>query len=134
MIVLDSSFLIAFHNQADFHHSAALEVMEDFAKGSWGQGLLPEYVFLEVVTVLLVRRSLRSATAVGSLLLGAKELDLIPCSEVFHDAWRMFASQVDTGLSFADCAVASVALHRDPSLVATFDRGFANISGITVVP
>ena len=32
--------------------------MEQFLSGKWGRGLLLEYVFLEVVTVLLARREL----------------------------------------------------------------------------
>ena len=49
MIVLDSSFLIAFHNERDSHHNAAYGLMERFLAGDWGRGLLLEYVFLEVV-------------------------------------------------------------------------------------
>ena len=54
MIVLDSSFLIRFHNERDAHHSAACVLMEQFLAGAWGKGLLLEYVFLEVVTVLMM--------------------------------------------------------------------------------
>jgi len=40
-----------------------------------GRGLLLEYVFLEVATVLLVRRDLGVVARVGRLLLDAEELD-----------------------------------------------------------
>ena len=55
MIVLDSSFLIGFHNDRDAHHAKASSLMRDFLDGRWSKGLLLEYVFLEVVTVLLCR-------------------------------------------------------------------------------
>jgi len=51
VLILDSSFLIAFHNKNDVHHAAATKVMEDFLRGEYGRALLLEYVFLEVVTV-----------------------------------------------------------------------------------
>ena len=81
MIVLDSSFLIGFHNERDGHHSAASAWMERFLSGEWGRGLLLEYVFLEVATVLLVRRDLEVASRVGRLLLNAEELDFVPNGE-----------------------------------------------------
>jgi hypothetical protein len=36
--------------------------MEQFLGGAWGKGLLLEYVFLDIVTVLLVRRDDAVAT------------------------------------------------------------------------
>jgi uncharacterized protein len=85
MIVLDSSFLIAFYNERDSQHEAARGLMCEFLDCRWEKGLLPEYVFLEVVTVLLVRRDLVTAVRTGRLLLEAQELEFVPCSDVF---WR----------------------------------------------
>ena len=100
MIVLDSSFIVAFHNERDAHHSLARGWMERFLEGEWGRGLLLEYVFLEVMTVLLVRRDIGVAARVGWLLLEAGELDFVPCSDLFPDAFRMFTRQGRTRLSF----------------------------------
>ncbi len=108
--------------------------MRDFVGGRWGQGLLLEYVFLEVVTVLAARRTLDVATAVGRVLLEARELEFVACSDVFAETWDRFTNQSGGDLSFADCAIATVALRQDPPLVATFDRDFATIPGLTVVP
>jgi len=52
VIVLDSSFLIAYHNERDVHHPAAAEAMQKFLAGAWGRGLLLERVFLEVLLPL----------------------------------------------------------------------------------
>ena len=65
MIVLDSSFLIGYYNERDSHHQAALTLMDRFLAGEWGRGLLLEYIFLEIVTVLLVRRDYAVATRAG---------------------------------------------------------------------
>jgi hypothetical protein len=51
--------------------------MDRFLAGTWGRGLLLEYVFLEITTVLMLRRDLSVATRVGRILLLPKlHLDL----------------------------------------------------------
>lgn len=82
MIVLDSSFLIAFHNTRDGHHAAASRIMVQFVGGKWGRGLLLEYVFLETVTAIKARMNAATATSAGTTLLEAVEIDFVPCSEI----------------------------------------------------
>ncbi|MBI3455489.1 MAG: type II toxin-antitoxin system VapC family toxin [Candidatus Rokubacteria bacterium] len=115
MVVLDSSFLIAYHNARDLHHHAAARAMERLVAGEWGRALLLEYVFLEVATVLLTRRGLRVAAAVASALLEAREVDFVPCSELFPAAWETFRTQPHGTLSFTDAAIASSASPRGES-------------------
>lgn len=134
MIVLDSSFLIAFHNERDAHHNTACTLMERFLKGEWGRGLLLEYVFLEVATVLLVRRDLTVAARVGRLLLDADELDFVPCSDLFSDVFEVFTHQGNTRLSLADAAIAHVAQERTGGLMLTFDEEFDKFSGVIPLP
>ena len=132
MIVVDSSFLIGYHNQRDAHHKTASALMKRFLAGEWGNGLLLEYVVLEVATVLLVRRDLGVAAAVSRLLLEAAELHFVPCSDLFPHAFDLFTHQANTRLSFADAAIAHVARERAGGLVLTFDEEFAKVPGIRV--
>jgi predicted nucleic acid-binding protein len=134
VIVLDSSFLIAFHNERDSQHEAARDLMREFLAGRWGKGLLPEYVFLEVVTVLLVRRDLATAVRTGRLLLEAQELDFVPCSDVFLDSVQLFGWQKNTSLSFADAAIAVIARTLADGQVLTFDAGFRKVTGLRPEP
>jgi predicted nucleic acid-binding protein len=133
MILLDSSFLVAFHNTRDIHHEAAAGVMQLLLDGKWGSGLLLEYVFLEVTTVIALRRSPALAVSVGDILLEARELSFVPCSAVFRDASATFRSQGSAGLSFVDAAIVSVARRMEVP-VATFDSGFRKLEGISAVP
>jgi predicted nucleic acid-binding protein len=130
LIVFDSSFVVGFYNERDAHHKTASALMERFLKGEWGPGLLLEYVFLEVVTVLLVRRDLQVAARVGKLLLDAEELEFVPCSDLFSSAFEIFTHQGNTRLSFADAAIAHVAQERAEGLVLTFDEEFSKLPGI----
>jgi len=134
VIVLDTSFLVAFHNSRDAHHASARAVMDELVAGRWGRALLLEYVILEVTTVLLLRRNLNVASSVASILLQAREVDFVPCSEFFFDTLETFRNQSDTAFSFADSAIITVARRYDASCIATFDREFDGLKGITVVP
>lgn len=134
MIVLDSSFLIAFHNTRDVHHGAAAELMDRFLDGEWGSGLLLEYIFLEVVTVLASRRDLEVASTVGDALLEAEELQFVPCSELFLDAYSTLRDQEHGELSLADAAIVTLARQWSIPHVATFDDDFRDLEGVSVVP
>jgi predicted nucleic acid-binding protein len=134
VIVLDSSFLVAYHNERDIHHRAAADAMEELVAGAWGRALLLEYVFLEVVTVLVARRGLQTASRVATALLEAREVDFLPCSDVFLEALETFRSQRRGTLSFTDAAIVTVARKSGGCPVATFDADFRRVDGISVVP
>lgn len=134
MIVLDSSFLVAYHNERDVHHPAAARTMDRLLAREWGEVLLPEYVFLEVMTVLAARLGLQEAVAVGETLLHAEEVEFVPCSDVFLDSFEVFRRQSDGGLSFTDAAIVAIAHRLEAPYVATFDGDFRRVEGITVVP
>lgn len=134
MVVLDSSFLVAYHNRRDRHHPAAARAMDRLIADEWGRALLLEYVFLEVMTVLLARRGLDTASRVAAVLLQAREVDFVACSEIFGDTLETFRAQRDGRLSFTDAAIVTIARQREARFVATFDHDFLGVPGITVVP
>jgi predicted nucleic acid-binding protein len=134
MIVLDSSFLVAYHNRRDVHHGAAAAAMERLVANEWGPALLLEYVFLEVVTVLLARRGLEVAVHVATVLLGARDVEFVPSSDMFLDVMETFRAQRHGRLSFTDAAIVTAARRRDARFVATFDRDFRQVEGLAVVP
>ena len=134
MIVLDSSFLIAFQNRRDVHHAAASRVMPDLIGGGFGRLLLLEYVFLEVVTVLLARCGHAIAVDTADTLLNAHEVDFLSCSELFQSALDVFRTTPAARLSFTDAAIVAAARQHETEFVATFDDGFRRIEGLTLVP
>lgn len=134
MIVLDSSFLIAYHNARDLHHEVAVDLMRRVVAGEWGTALLPEHVFLEVVTVVAARRSPAVAVAVGPTLLDAREVELVPCSPYFPTVVEAFGALASKGLSFTDAAIVTIARDRGRCPIATFDRHFAAAGELTLVP
>jgi predicted nucleic acid-binding protein len=133
-VLVDASFLVAFHNERDVHHQRAVRGMEELLAGHWGGALLLEYIFLEVVTVLLVRRGLETAREVADILAHAAELEFVPCSDLFASALDIFRRQSGSRLSFADAALVAAARQRGISHLATFDEGLREIGGLTLVP
>ncbi len=134
MVVLDTSFLVGYHNERDAHHAAAARALVQMQAGVWGPALLLEYVFLEVVTVIAARRGLEQAVRAGRTLLAARELTFVPCSELFLDAWMLFREQRETTLSLADAAIVVAARREPPGRILTFDTDFQAVQGVTVLP
>ena len=97
MIILDSSFLIAFHNSNDVHHRSACDIMDRLLSGEWGKSILIEYVFLEVTTVLLARRNLETATSFGMHILQAAEVEFVACTEYFMETFEEFKKLFESG-------------------------------------
>jgi predicted nucleic acid-binding protein len=133
VIVLDSSFLIAYHNTRDAHHPEAARAMVHLVAGEWGQALLLEYVLMEVATVLRARRSAAVASEVAEQLLEAREVEFVPCSDFFFETLSTFRREPGT-LSFTDAAIVTVARREKKGYVATFDTDFRGVSGVIPIP
>jgi len=105
--------------------------MDHLARGEWGEAILLEYVVVEVVTVIAARREHHPAVSVGDRLIGNRDLEFVPCSRLFSSAFEVFRSE--HSLSFVDAAIVAVARSRE-ARVATFDRDFAAIEELEIVP
>lgn len=134
MIVLDSSFLIAHAVEKDAHHAEALAVMERLAAGEWGDALLPEYVLVEVATVVASRVGLDASVAVADALLGAAKVSFVPAADHVAATLDVFRRQPKARLSFTDAAIVAVARSRGATHVASFDTDFRGVPGIKLVP
>ena len=96
--------------------------------------MLIEYVFVEVVTVLLARCGHRTALDIADILLDAEQTDFVPCPELFPAALREFRTRAATGLSFADSVIVAAARRHGARFIAAFDEGFRGIEEIALVP
>jgi uncharacterized protein len=132
MIMLDSSFLIAYHNTKDKYHKRASELMPKIASGEYGNVNITEYIFDETATYLAAKQSLNKAVTVGGYLLGATELIGI-AREDFDIAWNIFKSQRNTRLSFTDCTIIVVMRAHAITKLASFDMNFKSFDDIKVV-
>lgn len=133
MIFLDSSAIIAYKNVDDKNHKKAVNIFQKLNAGEYGIGVISEFVFSEVTTVLALRKSMEAAKEVGTVLLEAKEIEIIKASEVFERTWEIFSNQKDTGLSFVDASNLACMVLRKIRKIATFDRDFLRMMAVEVV-
>ena len=134
MIVLDTSFLLAFHDEGDVNHTAARVSMSRLLDGAWGKGLLLELVFVDTLSILKRARPAGVAQQLGSDLLKARELDFVPASEHFRAVWTEFQTDFLSPLSFTSHAVAWTARQRAGGKVLTFDPALRESPGVIVEP
>jgi predicted nucleic acid-binding protein len=134
VIVLDTSFLVSLVNAGDVNHAKARSAMKRIVAAEWGDALLPEYVFSELMTVLRARTSLEDAARVGRNILESDEFTLVPCIAHIPAAFAEFSGRKNASLSFTDAAVVAIARTLGADYVATFDKAFRRVEGIRVVP
>ncbi len=134
MIVVDTSILLAFHNTRDARHAEALDAMQRFSSGTWGKGLLLEYVFLETVSRLKAAAGPVVAIQSGSILRRAHQFEFVPSSDQFGRYWAEFQSNYLTPLNFTDQAIVVTARERTGGKVLAVDAVFRQVPGITVFP
>ncbi len=133
MIFLDSSAIIAYKNADDINHRKASDIFQKLNAGDYGIGVISEFVFSEVTTVLALRKSMDAAKEVGNILLEAREIEIMRASEVFERSWEIFSEQENTGLSFVDASNLACMKMRKIKKIATFDKDFVKIRSVEVV-
>jgi predicted nucleic acid-binding protein len=133
VILLDSSLIVAYSNELDQNHIKAKQIIDDVAKERYGTPIITDYVFDEVVTVMLARtKSLARVTGLGETLLGATQLVRID-EGLFDMAWVIFKQQRKNKFSFTDCTSIAVCRAREISNVATFDEDFAELDAVNAI-
>jgi predicted nucleic acid-binding protein len=130
VLVLDTSVLVSAHHEGEAHHAKARSFLESLPGGGWDAILLHEYVFLELVTVLAVRRSFARAVEAGEALLAANGIEFVASSEDFLAVWQAFRSQGRGKLSFADSALVALGKARNATHLATFDKDLLKAAGL----
>jgi len=133
MIFLDSSFLVAYSNEEDSLHAKAMKVASDLADGKYGMPVITDYIFDEVITILLVRtKNFRKAIETGEKLIGTT-LFLHMDSALFSDSWSIFKNQNNPRLSFTDCSIVAVCKANGIGTLVTFDRDLKEDSKLNIV-
>jgi len=133
LIFLDSSAIIAYKNADDINHKKAVALFQKLNAGEYGIGVISEFVFSEVTTVLALRKSMEAAKDVGNVLLDAKEIEIMKASEVFERSWEIFSNQEESGLSFVDASNLACMEMRRIRKIATFDKDFLGLSDVEVM-
>ncbi len=102
MTILDSNVWIAlFHNQ-DSQHAKAEKIFFSLTQ----KILIPEYVILEVSSVLLLKSNKEIADAFLERVIDSEDVEVALSNELFFlDVVKTFQSYPKHDLSFIDCAL-----------------------------
>lgn len=133
MILLDSSFLVAYANKVDANHEKAYREMENIERGVYGTPAITDYVFDEVVTVVLARtKDAKATNELGEKLVSATTMLRID-EDIFRLAWELFKGQERPVLSFTDCTNIATCKINGISSIATFDEDLRSVGWLKVV-
>ena len=115
MTILDSNIWIAWLNESDSQHGEADQVLAEVTLPIG----LPEYVLLEVATVLSRRVNKKTADGFIRYVQDNKDIQLIPSSGEFLQAViKAYLKKPHRGLSFVDVSLTVFAKNYS---VRTFD-------------
>ena len=133
MILLDSSLIIAYSNKSDVNHEKAIKIMKDVDRGRYGTPVITDYIFDEVVTVMLLKtKNLLEVVKLGETLINATLLFRVD-ENVFKLAWEIFKKQSKPRFSFTDCTNIATCRLYGITTIATFDKGFKGLKELNVV-
>lgn len=133
MILLDSSFVIAFYSELDNNHKQARELMKRIAAKEYGDLFISDYVIDEVSTVIMKRLGVKTVTRICKELLNAAYLVNID-DDMFYKTFDIFQKQRGTTLSFTDCSNIAIIEEKGIRNLAAFDSDFKHFARISTVP
>ncbi len=130
-ILIDASVFCAYANLKDVHHSHSKQIIGDVVSGKYGDAVITDYIFDEIVTVVARKVHKEKAIQIGKFLLSSEVILTRVNTLVFEKAWEVFNGAA--GLSFTDCTCIAFMKIFGVNKIATFDKGFNNIKDVQVV-
>lgn len=119
MTILDSSILIAYISKQDSQHAQAVKLF----KGLKPPVAIPEYIIVEVCTVLAFKVDKPTAIFFLEFVIGNKDFVLLPSGLQFLiDVVHLFKTSAPPALSFPDTSLLYLSEHNE---VITFDKQLA---------
>lgn len=120
-IFLDTSALYAYINAKDPDYRR----VNDFLNSFKGRVIITNYIFDEIVTLVLARLGHDKAVFVGNILNKSPQVDRVWVTLSDEKAaWMLFVSRKDKGYSFTDCISFVVMKRLKISKCAALDGHF----------
>jgi len=125
-VIFDSNVWIAFLNSEDSQHKKAVEIF----KQNTQKVIVPEYVVLEVASILQIRSGQIVANKFLNGIEKSKNVKILLSSQgLFLKTNRLFQAQKQKKLAFVDCALL---LLSSGIKVITFDKALEKEIGSLV--
>lgn len=130
-ILIDASVFCAYANLKDVHHSRSKQIIEDVVSGKYGDAVITDYIFDEIVTVVARKVHKEKAVQIGKFLLSSEVILTRVNTLVFEKAWEVFNKTAN--LSFTDCTCLAFMQLFEVKKIATFDKEFGKMGGAEII-
>ena len=124
-IIIDTGVFFSFYNQKDKNHERSKTIIRDILKGMYGQPLLLDYIFDELMTLIQYRTKRNDlATRIGTAILKHNVYYLTQITpNAFRKAWELFSNQKERkSLSFTDAILVAMARELSIRRISSFDN------------
>lgn len=133
MILLDTSFLIAYEVDTDSNHERAVSLRERITREEFGPLIISDYIFDEILTVTFSKtKNLEKTIIIGMELRNSSILIKLNDKD-FEETWELFKKQKNTKFSFTDSSNVALMKRMGIKNIATFDEDFKKIKEINVI-
>ena len=127
---VDTGAWYAYINAKDSDHSRIRGFLESFD----GKLVTSNYIFDEIITLVLARLGHQRAVKVGGVLLNPGVVEMVRIGATDErSAWLLFQERPDKTYSFTDCTSFALMHRIDITRALTLDEHFAQ-EGFEVVP
>jgi predicted nucleic acid-binding protein len=134
LALIDTSAIYAIAVRADQNHARAVEFARRWLSGR-GAFILPDWVFVETMTLLKARFGSGPAVRVGDELRQNPAYRwMTVTSEDERESWITFQKYADKDWSYTDCAILVLAQRLHLKEAFSFDKHFAQMPAIVRRP
>lgn len=133
-VFIDANVLVANANIRDSCHARADVLLNEIIKLKFGKPFTSDYIFDEIVTVLMQKtKDMKRTKDYGERLIDG-EIEILTVDEhIFKEAWTIFKEQGQTKLSFTDCTNLAIMRTHNIQHIATFDQAYKKQKNISVI-
>ena len=133
MIFVDSNVFISYYNEDDINHNLAIKILKDIEEFKYGNAIISDYVFDEIITVCLLRiKEKEKVIKLGLAILKSKIKIFKVNKDIFKKAWQLF-QEYNLKMSFTDFTNLAFLDLLGIDNIATFDKDFKKVKNVNVV-
>ena len=128
-IFIDTNIFAAAKLKNDVDHKQSKQLLEDALFGKYSQVFTSDYIFDEVMTLLIMRtKNHKLVFEYGNSILLSDMIDIIKINDdIFESAWEKFGMFKDKLLSLTDCTTLAVMDELNIDNIMSFDKHFEGI-------
>ena len=128
-VFIDTNIFAAAKLKNDVDHKQGRKLLEDALFGKYGQVFTSDYIFDEVITLLIMRtKNHKLVYEYGNSILMSDIIDIIKVNnDIFDCAWKRFGMFKDKLMSFTDCTTMAVIDELRIEKIMSFDKHFEGI-------